>query len=343
MSGPESTDTAASEVTAAPTSPTSPAPPTSPDPVELLRKMLLIRVFEETTIDVYRKGQMPGLAHSYAGQEASAVGVCSALRDDDTITSTHRGHGHILAKGADPVRMMLEVMGKRDGYCRGKGGSMHIADAGKGVLGANGVVAGGVGIALGAALSADRLGQDRVSVCFIGDGAMNQGVTFEVMNMAVLWQLPLIIVCENNLYGQYSPLRDTLVGELADRPRAMGMPTVQVDGMDVLAVAEAMGDLVAEVRAGGGPRFLEVRTYRYGGHHVAEVKSDYRTEDEIAEWRARDPIHLLEQRLVEAGTLTPEQVAELHDEAAAVVARAREAGLAGEVPDVAELTEDVYA
>ena len=313
------------------------------DPVSLLRRMLLIRAFEEATIDVYRSGEMPGLAHSYAGQEASAVGVCSALRDDDYITSTHRGHGHILAKGADPARMMLEIMGKRDGYCGGKGGSMHITDASKGVLGANGVVAGGIGIALGAALSAERRGTDQVSVCFIGDGAMNQGVTFEVLNMAALWRLPLIVVCENNLYGQYSALRDTLVGEVASRPPAFGVETAQVDGMDVLAVAAEMAATVAAVRGGGGPRFLEVRTYRYGGHHVAEVKSDYRTDDEIAEWRRRDAIAVLEQSLVDSGDLDADRLAVLRDEAVAIVAEARRIGLEGETPDVSSLYEGVYA
>lgn len=315
---------------------------TTTDPLELYRRMVLIRHFEETTIEVYRSGEMPGLAHSYAGQEASAVGICAALRPDDTITSTHRGHGHILAKGASPARMMLEIMGKEGGYCAGRGGSMHITDVSLGVLGANGVVAGGVGIALGSALSAERLGADRVSVCFIGDGAMNQGITFEVLNMAALWKLPLIVVCENNLYGQYSPLSDVLHGEVADRPRAFGIEPVSADGMDVDEVLAVATEQVARTRAGHGPGFIEVRTYRYGGHHVAEVKSDYRTDQEIDEWRGRDPLELYRRRLLSRG----------HDEqaldairvaAAGEVERARQMGLDGAEPDPSTLTDEVYA
>lgn len=312
------------------------------DPFELYRRMVLIREFEETTIEVYRAGEMPGLAHSYAGQEASAVGTCAALRTHDTITSTHRGHGHILAKGADPARMMLEIMGKEGGYCRGRGGSMHIADVSLGVLGANGVVAGGVGIALGAALSARRLGDDRVSVAFIGDGAMNQGVTFEVLNMAALWQLPLLVVCENNLYGQYSALADTLVGEVSDRARTFGIEAVGADGMDVEDVLAVVSVQVERARAGGGPSFVELRTYRYGGHHVAEVKSDYRTEDEIADWRSRDPIVRYRERLIERG-VPADTLAAIDADATAEVARARQVGLAGHAPDPSTLDEEVYA
>jgi TPP-dependent pyruvate/acetoin dehydrogenase alpha subunit len=314
-----------------------------PDPIELLRRMILIRVFEETTIDVYRSGQMPGLAHSSAGQEASAVGVCAPLRDDDFVTSNHRGHGHMLAKGLDPARMMLEIMGKAGGYCGGKGGSMHIADVSKGLLGANGIVAGGLPLALGAALSAERRGTNQVSVCFIGDGAIAQGVTYEVFNMAALWRLPLIVVCEDNLYGQYSPQRDTMAGNLLDRPKAFGIECRSVDGMDVMAVTTAMSELVAQVRTGGGPRFLLVSTYRYGGHHVAEVKSDYRTNEEIQQWQQRDPIVLFERRLLDAGTLDQSRLAALHEEVRATVAQARATGLAGASPDPSELFEDVYA
>lgn len=313
------------------------------DPIELLRRMLLIRCFEETTIEVYRSGEMPGLAHSYAGQEASAVGVCSVLEEDDYITSTHRGHGHLLAKGADPTRMMLEIMGKEGGYCRGRGGSMHIADASLGILGANGVVAGGVGIALGAALSAQRRDSGQVSVCFIGDGAMNQGVTFEVLNMAALWSLPLIIACENNLYGQYSPLGDTLVGTVAGRPPAFGVPTVQADGMDVRSVREAVSEVVGDVRKGLGPRFVEIQTYRYGGHHVAEVKSDYRTDEEVESWKQRDPIESFERHLLESNVASADRVDSLRREVAEQVAAARTAGLAADPPPADAIGEGVYA
>lgn len=220
---------------------------------------------------------------------------------------------------------------------------MHIADVSKGLLGANGIVAGGLPLALGAALSAERRGTDQVSVCFIGDGAMSQGVTFEVLNMAALWQLPLIVVCEDNLYGQYSPQRDTMAGNLIDRPKAFGIECRAVDGMDVTVVAAAMAELVAQVRARGGPRFFVVNTYRYGGHHVAEVKSDYRTAEEIKRWQQRDPITLYERRLLDDGTLDASRLSALHEEVRTTVARARTTGLAGATPAAAELLEDVYA
>ncbi len=219
---------------------------------------------------------------------------------------------------------------------------MHIADVSLGVLGANGVVAGGVGIALGAALSSRRLGEDRVSVAFIGDGAMNQGVTFEVLNMAALWQLPLLVVCENNLYGQYSALADTLAGAVSDRARIFGIDAVGADGMDVEDVLAVVSVQVERARAAGGPSFVELRTYRYGGHHVAEVKSDYRTEDEIADWRARDPIVRYRERLIDrgvpAGTLDA-----IDAESAARGRTAREVGLAGACPIRPTLYEEVYA
>jgi len=236
--------------------------------LQMYQQMLTIRLFEEEVNELYRSRLMPGLAHQYSGEEAVAVGVCTALRREDTITSTHRGHGHCLAKGASVDRMFAELLGKAPGYCRGKGGSMHIADLQGGNLGANAIVGGSAGIATGAALSAKMRGSDQVSVCFFGDGALGQGLLYEVMNMAALWKLPVIYVCENNLYTEYTPYQQVLAGTIRARPEAFGIHTLEVDGQDVGAVYGAALELVARVRAGEGPAFLICNTYRYYGHHV---------------------------------------------------------------------------
>jgi pyruvate dehydrogenase E1 component alpha subunit len=240
--------------------------------------MVKIRRVEEAIFDIYRRGWMPGLAHLSDGQEATPVGVCAALRPDDTITSTHRGHGHIIAKGGQIGPILAEVMGKVTGYCRGKGGEMHIADVGLGVLGANGIVGGGLGIAAGSAFAAKRDGQGRVSVAFFGDGAINQGILYETANMAVLWQLPLVYVCENNQYTQFTSFKSLVAGEgLAARARALGMPAEEVDGNDVLAVYQAACAAVERARLGGGPSTLVCNTFRYGGHHVGDPGTAYRS------------------------------------------------------------------
>lgn len=246
---------------------------------------------------------MPGLAHLYTGEEAVAVGVASALEEDDYITSTHRGHGHCLAKGAEIPAMFAELLGKADGYCRGKGGSMHIADQARGNLGANAIVGGSAGIATGAALSAKRRGSSQVVACFFGEGAMGQGILYEVMNMAALWQLPVIYVMEQNLYNEYTPYQEAAAGDFLKRAEAFGIPAVDVDGQDVLAVHEAAARAVARARAGQGPSFLQCRTYRYLGHHVGDVnRGYYRPKDEEAEWREhRDPIQILRDRLTKTG------------------------------------------
>src|SRR5919206_4169722 len=267
--------------------------------LEMAERMLRIRAFEQQANQLYLSAKMPGLTHLYIGEEAVAVGVCSALRQDDTITSTHRGHGHCIAKGADVRRMYCELLGKEEGYCKGKGGSMHIADHTNGNLGANAIVGGSAGIATGAGFSAKRLGTDRVSVCFFGEGALGQGLLYEVMNMAALWKLPVIYVCENNRYNEYTSYEDVTAGSITGRAEAFGIEGRSIDGQDVLAVYAAAARAVERARRGEGPSFLECRTYRYHGHHVGDVdRSYYRTKDEEERWQAeRDPIALLAARL----------------------------------------------
>lgn len=312
--------------------------------LEMYRRMVRIRRFEETVFDVYRRGWMPGLAHLYDGSEATAVGVCAALRPDDTITSTHRGHGHIIAKGGHVDRMMAEVMGKVTGYCRGKGGEMHIADVSLGILGANGIVGGGIGIATGSAFSAKREGKGRVSVAFFGDGAINQGIYYETANMAVLWQLPIIYVCENNQYTQFTYWKKLVAGEgLAARARAIGMPGVEVDGNDVLAVYQATRQAVERARAGEGPSTIVCHTIRYGGHHVGDPGTAYRTKEEMDAWRAKDCIARFEKVLVEHGVASPSDLELVRDEEEKQIAAAVEAGRQAPYPDVSEVTEHVYA
>src|SRR5579872_5455776 len=230
--------------------------------LEMYRRMVSIRLFEEQVNDLYMRALMPGLAHLYIGEEAVAVGVCHALRADDYITSTHRGHGHCLAKGASPDRMFAELLGKEAGYCRGKGGSMHIADPATGNLGANAIVAGSVGIATGAAFSAKRLGNGRVCVCFFGEGALGQGSLYEVMNLAQLWKLPVIYVCENNLYNEYTHYSETTAGDILTRATAFGIHAETADGQDVRAVYAAATQLIERARLGNGPAFLVCNTYR---------------------------------------------------------------------------------
>jgi len=288
-----------------PSSSETPAPADGggPDWLHAYRLMLSIRLFEDRVNDLYQRQVMPGLAHLSSGEEAVAVGICSALRDDDYITSTHRGHGHCLAKGAEPKLMFAELLGKAAGYCGGKGGSMHIADQKRGNLGANAIVGGSLGIATGAALSIKQRQTDQVAVSFIGDGALGQGVLYEVMNMASLWRLPVIYVCENNLYGEYTPGSETVAGLPIDRPTAFGIPATEVDGQDVRAVYEAAAAAVARARVGHGPSFLLCNTYRYFGHHVGDVdRGYYRSREEEQFWREeRDPIELARAWIVSQG------------------------------------------
>jgi acetoin:2,6-dichlorophenolindophenol oxidoreductase subunit alpha len=279
--------------------------PSPAELVDLYERMLLIRRTEERLSTESMAGNLPGAVHLYIGEEAVAVGVSAQLTDRDYATSTHRGHGHFLAKGGDLNAMMAEIWGKREGICRGMGGSMHVADIGKGILGANGIVGAGLAIATGAAYGAKLDGDGKVAVCFFGDGAANQGVLMETLNVSTLWQLPVIFVCENNLFSEFTPSREVTAGRIADRARAFAMPTHEVDGNDVIAVWQAAAQAVGRARAGGGPSFIEARTYRIQGHFEAEsfvlAGGRYRDSAEIDEWRARDPIARLAGRLTDSG------------------------------------------
>ena len=312
--------------------------------LRVYRQMVSIRLFEEQVNELYTRALMPGLAHLYIGEEAVAVGICEALRPDDYITSTHRGHGHCLAKGATPDRMFAELLGKEAGYCRGKGGSMHIADPATGNLGANAIVAGSVGIATGAALSAKRLGTDRVAVCFFGEGALGQGLLYEVMNLAQLWKLPVIYVCENNLYNEYTHYTETTAGDIPARATAFGILAETVDGQDVRNVFATAKRLVDRGRCGEGPAFLVCNTYRYHGHHVGDINREYyRPKTEEQHWKAdRDPIKLLADWLKRENLVEAEALDRIHAEVASEMEAAVKFALAAPYPKPEEVQEDVY-
>jgi pyruvate dehydrogenase E1 component alpha subunit len=312
--------------------------------LHMYRQMAKIRAFEEQVNELYKSAKMPGLAHLYVGQEAVAVGVCEALRRDDIITSTHRGHGHCLAKGASVDRMFAELLGKEAGYCRGKGGSMHIADPDTGNLGANAIVGGSAGIATGAALSAKMRRTDQVAACFFGDGALGQGLLYETMNMAALWKLPVIYVCENNLYGEYTSNRETIAGEILARPRALGIHAESVDGQDVQAVYATMRRLVERARRGEGPAFLECKTYRYYGHHVGDVNRDYRTREEERQWMTQsDPLQTLSKRLIGQQLADAGVFESIESDVRAEIDNGVQFALAAAYPDPSQVDEDVYA
>ena len=312
--------------------------------LHMYRQMAKIRAFEEQVHELYKGAKMPGLAHLYVGEEGVAVGVCEALRRDDFITSTHRGHGHCLAKGASVHRMFAELLGKEPGYCRGKGGSMHIADPETGNLGANAIVGGSAGIATGAALSAKMRGSEQVAVCFFGDGALGQGLLYESMNMAALWALPVIYVCENNLYGEYTASKETVAGEILSRARAFGIPSESVNGQDVVAVFETMRRLVERARRGEGPAFLECKTYRYYGHHVGDVNREYRSRDEEKEWMTtRDPLQTLATRLSAQKLVDADTFERIDRDVKAEIDRGVEFALAAPYPKPEQVDEDVYA
>jgi TPP-dependent pyruvate/acetoin dehydrogenase alpha subunit len=313
--------------------------------LHMYQQMARIRAFEEQVNELYKSAKMPGLAHLYTGEEAVAVGVCEALRRDDYITSTHRGHGHCLAKGASVDRMFAELLGKEAGYCRGKGGSMHIADPDSGNLGANAIVGGSAGIATGAAFSAKRRSTGQVAVCFFGDGALGQGLLYEVMNMAALWKLPVIYVCENNLYNEYTHYRETTAGELTARAQAFGIPAEIVDGQDVQLVYITMQRLVERARRGEGPAFLQCDTYRYYGHHVGDInRTYYRSKEEEQEWMtAHDPLKILAERLVAQKLIDQSVLDRIHQDVQAEVDAGVQFALDALFPDLSEVDEDVYA
>jgi pyruvate dehydrogenase E1 component alpha subunit len=254
--------------------------------------MMRIRVFEEKVQELHKLGRLPGFVHVYLGEEAVAVGACSVLRDTDHITSTHRGHGHCIAKGADVAPMMAELFGRADGYCRGKGGSMHIIDTSLGILGANGIVGGGIPMATGSALADAVLGRDGVTVCFFGDGAANQGVLLEALNLAAIWKLPIIYLCESNQYMEFTPTTDLTAGRIYRRAEPFDVAGLEVDGNDVLEVRRVVAEAADRARRGEGPTLIEAVTYRFSGHSEGESAfvSAYRTEEEIASWKARDPV-----------------------------------------------------
>ena len=310
---------------------------------DALRQMYLIRRFEEGAEQSYMRGLIHGTMHLSIGQEASAVGSCMALTDDDKITSTHRGHGHCIAKGADPKLMFAEFFGKETGYCRGRGGSMHIADVTKGNLGANGIVGGGMPIAVGAALALKKQGKKDVVLSFFGDGANNEGAFHEALNMAAIWKLPVVFICENNLYGMStSTERSTAVPNVADRAAAYAMPGVITDGNNFAEVAEAVATAVARARAGEGPSLIEHKTYRIRGHSKSD-RNRYRTKEEIAAWEAKDPIGRFEADLKAYGLITEEEISAIAKGAALEIEEAIEYAKTAPSPDVKDLTSFVYA
>ena len=313
--------------------------------LRMYRQMLAIRLFEERVNDLYTRALMPGLAHLYIGEEAVAVGVCETLRRDDYITSTHRGHGHCLAKGASPDLMFAELLGRKAGYCKGKGGSMHIADPDTGNLGANAIVGGSAALATGAAFSSKYLKQDRVVVCFFGEGALGQGVVYESMNLAQLWTLPIVYVCENNLYNEYTHFSETTAGEIMARPAAFGLATTSVDGQDVQAVYNSTASLVDRVRRGEGPAFLLCNTYRFRGHHVGDVSRDYyRAKQEEQRWMAeRDPIAILGTSLMEEHHVDRQELDRIQAELTRDMDAAMQWAIDARYPSPEEVTEDVYA
>ena len=310
---------------------------------ETLATMWKIRRFEEAVEDLYGRGLMHGTMHLSIGQEAVPAGACLALRSDDYITSTHRGHGHCIAKGADLERMMAELLAKETGYCRGRGGSMHIADTATGNLGANGIVAGGIPIATGAALSAQMRGTDQVAVAFHGDGAMGEGAWHEGVILAAMWKLPVVFICENNLYGMsMSSAAAFPIAQLSDRALGYGIPGVTVDGNDVQAVYDATKQAVDRARSGGGPTFIEAKTYRWRGHSKSD-QNLYRTRDEIDDWRTRDPLEAFEAKLLAAGTLSQAQIDQVHDAVRTELRSAVQRANAAPDASAADLLDGVYA
>ena len=313
---------------------------------ELLRRMTLIRAFECRARELFEQnrlqGRFLGALHSYEGEEAVAVGVCQALRKDDYVFSTHRGHGHTLAKGAAPRAMMAELLGKATGMSRGRGGSMHMFDPRLGLLGGNGIVGGGLSLALGSAFSAQYRGTDQVTVCFFGDGAACQGVFHESLNLAALWKLPVIYVCENNQYAVTTPVAQTLaISDIGERSAGYGCPGTVVDGMDVLAVYDAATAAVRHARAGKGPVLLECKTYRYCAHCM--VIPDRRDTREREAWRETDPIVRFEADLLEQGAITPDELQRLQTEAQQTMEEAVAFAEASPYPDPATAADDVWA
>jgi len=311
--------------------------------IEMYRTMVRIRTFEERVSKEFAAGNIPGFVHLYIGEEATATGACANLRPEDYITSTHRGHGHLIAKGGKTDQMMAELYGKKTGYCKGKGGSMHIADADIGILGANGIVGGGIPIAGGAAMSAQMRGTDQVAICFLGDGASNRGTFHEGVNLAACWNLPIVYVIENNLYAEKTRISDTCkLPNVADRASAYGIPDVTVDGNDVIAVYEAVGEAVARARKGEGPTLIECKTYRWHGHFEGDSQT-YKPKEEIEEWLKKDPIPAFRKRLIEMAVLTEEDADKIDQEINEQIEKAVKFAEESPFPAPEEALEDVFA
>ena len=316
--------------------------------LEMYRSMQRIRQFETKTRDLALANELPGFVHVSIGEEASATGVCAALRKTDRITSTHRGHGHLLAKGGQLNRMMAELFGKRTGYCKGKGGSMHIVDYALGILGANGIVGGGLPIATGSALAAVIAGKDDVTVCFFGDGASNEGTFHESLNLAAVWKLPVVFVCENNGYGEFTPMHTvTSVRDIAQRAQSYNIPGKIVDGNDLMEVFAQASEAIARARAGEGPTLLECKTYRWEGHVVGEAaflgEGAYRPTAEVEEWKRKCPIIRYQQFLLDGGKVAKAELDRIDAETTAELEDAIKFARESALPDISEVTDDVYA
>jgi TPP-dependent pyruvate/acetoin dehydrogenase alpha subunit len=313
------------------------------DLLHMYKMMLLIRRFEEQCVEFYKNGEIRGSLHPCIGQEATAVGACYALREDDYLTCTYRGHGQALAKGLDPKEAMAELLGRSTGCSKGKGGSMHFTDPDVGLLGENAIVGAGAPIAVGAALSAQLDGADRVSITFFGDGAVNQGAFAEALNLAAVWNAPVIFLCENNLYSEMTPIEEMVnIEQLVDRAAGFGIPGVVVDGYDPVALYEATHAAVDRARGGGGPTFIEAMTYRLVGHMIGDTEP-YRTQEEVAEWRARDPIHAFPQRLVDEFGVSREEIEAAQADVEAQMAEVVRFALDSPWPSVDDITQDIFA
>lgn len=309
---------------------------------DMLKTMLTIRYFEQEAQNQFAMGVIPGFVHLYIGEEAVATGACAALNEDDYITSTHRGHGHIIAKGGDVKYMMAELFGKETGYCKGKGGSMHIADASKGILGANGIVGAGHNIAVGAGLSAQYRGTEQVCVCFFGDASTNQSTFHEALNLASVWKLPVIFVCENNGYGiSVSQERHQNITDISVRAQSYNIPGVTIDGNDVLAVHEAVTEAVAYARDKKGPTLIECKTYRHRGHFEGDA-TVYRTDEELQEWKKKDPIPRLKTYLTDNEILTKDEINTLEADIKREVQDAITFAKESKVADISSVVQDVY-
>jgi len=308
----------------------------------MYERMMQIRTFEDAAGKNFADALVTGFVHLYAGEEAVAVGICAHLSDRDYITSTHRGHGHCIAKGVDIPGMVAELMGKSTGICKGKGGSMHIADVEKGMLGANGIVGGGLPLACGAALTAKTLGTGGVAVCFFGDGASNQGTFHEALNLAAIWKLPVVFVCENNGYAESTPVSyHCAASDIANRAGGYEMPGIVVDGLDLFAVYEAAGEAIARARRGEGPSLIEAKTYRYYGHFQGDTIT-YRTEDEVSRYRQRDAIQQVKSHALSRGLASEGEFAAIDERVQKDLDKAWEDAKAAPFPEPEDALQDVY-